>query len=277
VRTVWRKNGSWSSAGAAQDHQYSPLGPLPGLADHQAALLPVPVLKDGRLDLFETDEHSQVIAKYLDSKLNLGLFPQAWKGSSESSGVTLRGDRGPDLQASTMPIIARSCRRPNSWNICASRNVNFGRGCLDQWLAQQKELVAQLTDRLVPSEQMLGANDYLLDSRPRFVDFDLWGMLANFLFSGHYKMPAAHPRLKRWYQRMRTVKRADLSREKLHFLTPTSCFTIPTPSSASRTTTSSSRLKLLRRSTASSAIPRARPERPHFFSQCSTVCEARAD
>src|SRR5713101_2845933 len=59
----------------------------------------VPVLKDGRLDLFETDEHSQVIAKYLDSKLNLGLFPQAWEGvqrilwryiEGEIEGLTFR-------------------------------------------------------------------------------------------------------------------------------------------------------------------------------------------
>ena len=30
--------------------------------------------------------------------------------------------------------------------------------------------------------------------RPRFVDFDLFGMLGNFLYSGHYRLPAAaHP------------------------------------------------------------------------------------
>ena len=37
---------------------------------------------------------------------------------------------------------------------------------------------------------------FLLDEQPRFVDFDLFGMLENFLYSGHYKLPAApqaHP------------------------------------------------------------------------------------
>ena len=40
----------------------------------------VPVLRDGRSALFETDENSQVIAKYLDAKFSLGLFPRQWAG-----------------------------------------------------------------------------------------------------------------------------------------------------------------------------------------------------
>ena len=40
----------------------------------------VPVLKDGRTVVFETNPNSQVIAKYLESKLNLELFPRQWDG-----------------------------------------------------------------------------------------------------------------------------------------------------------------------------------------------------
>ena len=43
---------------------------------------------------------------------------------------------------------------------------------------------------------------FLLDDRPRFVDFDLYGMLGNFLYSGHYRLPAAHTHLKHWHRRM---------------------------------------------------------------------------
>ena len=50
----------------------------------------------------------------------------------------------------------------------------------------------------------MGQN-FLLDDRPRFVDFDLYGMLANFLYSGHYKLPAVHSRLGRWYERMTDI------------------------------------------------------------------------
>lgn len=47
---------------------------------------------------------------------------------------------------------------------------------------------------------------FLLDDRPRFVDFDLFGMLGNFLFSGHYRMSAEHPRLQEWRSRMAKIK-----------------------------------------------------------------------
>ena len=38
----------------------------------------VPIIRDGRTCVFETDENSQVIAKYMDAKLKLDLFPKQW-------------------------------------------------------------------------------------------------------------------------------------------------------------------------------------------------------
>jgi glutathione S-transferase len=55
---------------------------------------------------------------------------------------------------------------------------------------------------------------FLLDDRPRFVDFDLYGILGNFLYSGHYKLPAAHTCLRKWHERMSSVKLNSISREK---------------------------------------------------------------
>ena len=40
----------------------------------------MPIIKDGRTVVFETDEFSQIIAKYLDAKLQLNLFPKTWQG-----------------------------------------------------------------------------------------------------------------------------------------------------------------------------------------------------
>jgi len=85
----------------------------------------------------------------------------------------------------------------------------FGRGCLDQWRANQKPLLAELTALLMPFEQMLARREFLLDEQPRFVDFDLWGILANFLYSGHYRLPAVHPKIKAWHRRMSTVQLAN--------------------------------------------------------------------
>jgi glutathione S-transferase len=91
----------------------------------------------------------------------------------------------------------------------------FGRGCLDQWRRDQKSLLAELTRRLIPYERMLLSQPFLLGDRPRFVDFDLYGMLGNFLYSGHYRLSTIHNRLTRWYGRMDQLKLKPISREKL--------------------------------------------------------------
>jgi glutathione S-transferase len=68
------------------------------------------------------------------------------------------------------------------------------------------ELLHEFTEALLPFDQMLITRTFLLEDRPRFVDFDLYGMIGNFLYSGHYEFPVEHPRLNEWYQRMRRVK-----------------------------------------------------------------------
>lgn len=162
----------------------------------------VPVLKDGRQVLFETGENTQVLAKYLESKFNLGLFPERWEGLQSLLWRYIEND-----------VEGFTFRLNDSWyrtfvptaeqlNYLRFKERKFGRGCIDQWAANRKALSAQLTEALVPFEQMLGHRPYLLDDAPRFVDFDLWGMLANYLYSGRYKLPAAHRRLKAWYTRM---------------------------------------------------------------------------
>ena len=68
----------------------------------------------------------------------------------------------------------------------------FGRGCIERWRTEKEEWLCRLADNLVPFEEMLIHQNFLLGDRPRFVDFDLYGMLGNFLFSGHYRLPARH-------------------------------------------------------------------------------------
>ncbi len=67
----------------------------------------------------------------------------------------------------------------------------FGRGCIEQWRKDQRLWLKKLADCLIPFEIILAHQKFLLDAQPRFVDFDLFGMLENFLYSGHYKLPSA--------------------------------------------------------------------------------------
>ncbi|MEW6158021.1 MAG: glutathione S-transferase C-terminal domain-containing protein, partial [Verrucomicrobiota bacterium] len=93
----------------------------------------------------------------------------------------------------------------------------FGRGCLDRWRDQQSQLVDELTHALLPFEQMLLHKPFLLlEQRPLFVDFDLFGMLGDFLFTGHYALPASHTQIKAWYEKMARIQAPRSAREKLH-------------------------------------------------------------
>jgi glutathione S-transferase len=166
----------------------------------------VPILRHGRSVVFETDENSQVIAKYLEAQLQLGLFPTTFDGlqkivwryiENEIEALTFKLN-----DAFYFEFVPIEERLP----YLRFKERKFGRGCLKQWMQQQKPLLTELTDKLVPFEQMLRDRPFLLDAQPRFVDFDLWGMLANFLYSGHYRLPKSHPRLKRWYARLSKLK-----------------------------------------------------------------------
>ncbi len=173
----------------------------------------VPILKDGRTVLFETDEHSQVLAKYLDSKLELGLFPHTWDGIQRLIWYYIEDQ----IESFTFRLNDAFYREfvPASEQLDYLRHKErkFGRGCLDQWLKDQPQLLAGLTQALVPFEQMLSHRNFLLDSQPRFVDFNLWGMLSNFLYSGHHQLPDAHPELKKWHQRMSKAKYAEFEED----------------------------------------------------------------
>jgi glutathione S-transferase len=166
----------------------------------------VPIVKDGKNVVFEVSEDSQVIAKYLDSKFRLNLFPAELEGvqfilwryiESEVEGATFRLNDiyyREFVPAAEQLVFLRFKER------------KFGRGCIEQWEASQKMLLKTLERILVPFEEMLAYNPFLLGDEPRFVDFNLFGMIGNFLYSGHYSIPRAHNHLKSWHSRMEQLK-----------------------------------------------------------------------
>ncbi len=166
----------------------------------------VPVIKDGRQVIFETDGDSQVIAKYLDAKFQLGLFPAELEGVQSIIWRYIENEIE-DVGFRLTDIYWKEFVEPSDQlRFLRHKERKFGRGCLEQWRKEQPKMLAELTRRLLPFEEMLLAKDFLIDERPRFVDFDLFGMLGDFLYSGHYELPAEHPKLLRWHKRMTGVK-----------------------------------------------------------------------
>lgn len=166
----------------------------------------VPVIRDGRTVVFETNDDSQVIAKYVDQQQGLGLFPREWAGVQQmlwhyfEHEVEAVGFKLNDAQY-------RTWLPPEQWlPFIRHKERRFGRGCLDQWREQQPRLHADLVYKLAPVEQMLLSKPFLLGSRPLFVDFDLYGMLGNYLYGGGTELPAEYPLLCDWHARMSRVK-----------------------------------------------------------------------
>jgi glutathione S-transferase len=165
----------------------------------------VPIVKDGRNVVFEVCETSQVIAKYLDAKLKLDLFPRKFDGVQSILWVHIE-DAIEGVCFKLNDIHWRTMvPKPEQVAFLRHKERKFGRGCIDQWRARREDLLRELEERLVPYEEMVMHQRFLLGDKPLFVDFDLYGMLANFLFSGLYRLPAAHNHLRSWHRRMASL------------------------------------------------------------------------
>jgi glutathione S-transferase len=166
----------------------------------------VPVIRDGKNIVFDDTDDLQIVAKHLDQKLNLGLFPTEREGvqsilwrciENEIEGATFRLN---DI------YYRENLPAAEQLQYLRFKERKFGRGCIDQWRKDQKSWLKKLETGLVPFEQMLAHSEFLLDERPLFVDFDLFGMLENFLFSGHYALPKSQPNLREWHRCMKTIQ-----------------------------------------------------------------------
>jgi len=166
----------------------------------------LPVLRDGRNVVFETDDNSQVIAKYLDDRLKLGLFPHHLDGIQDILWRYIDGDVENYTFRLNDAYFTEFVPQAEQLAYRRHKERKFGRHCLERWREQEKTLRMELAALLGPFEQMLAHRDFLLEDRPRFVDFDLWGILANFKFNGHHQFPADQSGLRRWYVRMSKIK-----------------------------------------------------------------------
>jgi glutathione S-transferase len=167
----------------------------------------VPVVRDGKNIMFDDTDDLQIVAKYLNKKLHLGLFPAEREGVQSILWRTIENE----IEGATFRLndiyYRENLPGAEQLQYLRFKERKFGRGCIDQWRAQKNDWLKKLEAGLAPFEQMLAHSEFLLAERPLFVDFDLFGMLENFLFSGHYSLPKSQPHLRRWRQRMKTIRR----------------------------------------------------------------------
>jgi glutathione S-transferase len=169
----------------------------------------VPVIQDGAKIVFDDTDDQQIVAKYLDQKLELGLFPAEREGVQAILWRTIENE----IEGATFRLNDSHYREfvkpAEQLQYLRFKERKFGRGCIDQWRQDQKVWLKKLETGLAPFEQMLAHSEFLLAERPLFVDFDLFGMLENFLFSGHYTLPKSQPNLRGWHRCMKTIQIAS--------------------------------------------------------------------
>ena len=98
----------------------------------------VPIIRDGKNVIFEINDDTQVIAKYLDEKLALGLFPAELRGvqsilwrhiENEVEGATFRLN---DI------YYQKNVPAADQLQYLRFKERKFGRGCIEQWRREQK-------------------------------------------------------------------------------------------------------------------------------------------
>jgi glutathione S-transferase len=172
----------------------------------------VPIIKDSKTVVFELDDDSQVIAKYLDEKFQLNLFPADLRGVQYILWRFIENEvEGPAFRLNDI-YYRENCESSDQLQYLRFKERKFGRGCIAQWRLEQRSFVKKFDDSLFPFEKMLMHRPFLLADRPHFVDFDLFGMLENFLYSGHYRLPKRHKEIQKWHKRMAKIKNKDFSR-----------------------------------------------------------------
>jgi glutathione S-transferase len=166
----------------------------------------VPIIKDGPTVVFETSENSQDIARYINKKLRLGLFPAELDGVQSILWRYIENDiEGVGFKLNDI-YFKEFVKPAHQVAFIRHKERKFGRGCIDQWRTNRTGLLRQLEETLRPFEEMLVHSPFLLGGQPCFVDFNLYGILGNVLYTGHNKLPAALRQIRQWHRRMTALK-----------------------------------------------------------------------
>ncbi len=171
----------------------------------------VPVVVDaGRTPpvvVYESRDETVEVARYVDARLGLGLFPPELEGLHQILIQYVEGQiediafRLNDIYL--LPAIPDVADRGMA---IRHKERKFGKGCLDQWRAQQGQLEQRLVELLTPLDQMLSRHQFVLGDRPTYADYALAGVLGDYTYTGDNEVPRDLSHLRRWYATLPSVR-----------------------------------------------------------------------
>jgi glutathione S-transferase len=164
----------------------------------------VPCLVDGKQAICDVTNHGQEVARYVDRHYELTLFPKEFEGIQLLLSRYIENDLelvGFKINDSYIiparPLVERVM-------LIRHKERKFGKGCVQAWTGQRKDLCRQFTELLKPFDNMLADSPFLMADRPLFVDYNLYGVIENYLFNGNTKLPN-FKHLRRWHRSMATA------------------------------------------------------------------------
>lgn len=170
----------------------------------------IPLIVDDGVPVWDRTDLGQEIARHLDQKYELGLFPESLEGLQYILARYIEGE----IESVGFKIndIDYESWLPDLYDrvmFVRHKERRFGDGCIKEWAASESELLSAFTELLRPLDAMLKVSPFLIDARPRFVDFDLYGILGNFMFSGRQQIPSSLTSLIKWKERMDALPQSN--------------------------------------------------------------------
>jgi glutathione S-transferase len=167
----------------------------------------VPCVLDGKQAVCDVTDFGQEVARYIDRRFTLGLFPKDLEGIQLILSRYIENDLemvgfkvNDSYVIPSRPLVERVM-------LVRHKERKFGRGCLQEWTSHRKYFCAQFEELLKPLDNLLASSSFLISDRPLFVDYNLFGVIENYLFSGKTRLPSL-PHLRRWHREIsKTPKR----------------------------------------------------------------------
>jgi glutathione S-transferase len=168
----------------------------------------VPVLVDGAEVVFESAADTLDVAHFVDQRWAEGrLFPAAVEGlqrivvphlESDVEGVTFRL-----VDPGFFDTVTDERER---MFFLRFKERKFGRGCLEVWRRQARQLRTQAEALLTPYDLMLQHNAFLLGDAPVYADYALLGIVGNLTYHGINQLPPRLKALRAWRKRIEAYR-----------------------------------------------------------------------
>jgi glutathione S-transferase len=170
----------------------------------KGAYYAVPVLQHGRRVVFESGIDTQDVAHYVDDTwFGSRLFPEEIEAPHACMIEFLENE----VEARTFKLvdihwIPRVKNLVHRGMIIRHKERRFGRGCVDAWRRDAKQIRAELDRLLVRFETTLRRHAFLFGDAPAYADFLLFGVLGNLTFKGWNRLSAKQRAIAAWLERL---------------------------------------------------------------------------